>query len=261
MYVTLFVIQRYLLFPAYMANVTLGYLKTPAEYPLSGFREVTLETADHVHLVSWLHDPAPGRPVILYLHGNAMHIAARISRYRAFADAGFGMMALSWRGYGRSGGSPSEEGLYRDARAAIALLQTTYPGSGIILYGESLGTGVAAQMATEYPVYGVVLQSAYTSIEDRVADIYWFLPGIHYLVRDRFDSLSKVARIHAPVLIIHGDRDDVVPFSDGRKLARNVTAPACFVVAHGAGHVNIPDRLITGAVTRFFTGARTCPAP
>jgi fermentation-respiration switch protein FrsA (DUF1100 family) len=261
MYVTLFLIQRYLIFPAYMANVTLGYLKTPAEYSLPGFREVPLETVDHVHIVSWLHDPAPGKPIILYMPGNAMHIAARIPRYRAFAEAGFGVMALSWRGYGRSEGSPSEEGLYRDARAAIALLGKTYPASGIILYGESLGTGVAVQMATEYPVYGVVLQSAYTSIEDRVADIYWFLPGIHYLVRDRFDSLSKVSRIHAPVLIIHGDRDDVVPFSDGKKLARNVTAPLCFVTAHGAGHVNIPDALIARAVTSFFTAGRTCPAP
>jgi len=252
MYVVLFLIQRFLVFPAYMANITLGKLKAPEAYGLKGFSELQLTTADQVHLTAWSHDPAEGKPIVLYFHGNAMHLAARVSRFNAFAHEGYGVFALSYRGYGTSEGSPSEHGLYADARAAIAWTNGHYAHPCIILYGESLGTGVAAEMAKEYNVYGLVLQSAYTSIADVAAETYWFLPGTHALVRDQFNTLSKLHGIHCPVLILHGDQDDQIPFEHGQKLAAAANAPKRFVPVHGAGHVNIPDAVILRAMGEFF---------
>ena len=122
----------------------------------------------------------------------------------------------------------------------------------IILYGESLGSGVAVEIAKEQPVFGVVLQSAYTSIPNRVEEIYWFLPGIRYLVRDRFNSLSKIAGIHSPILIIHGGRDGVIPISHAEKLAKSATAPNELVVVSDGGHMDIPNSLILSAMKNFF---------
>ena len=107
-------------------------------------------------------------------------------------------------------------------------------------------------MAKEQPVFGIVLQSAYTSVADVAAQTYWFLPGIHYLVRDRLDSLSKIAEIHDPILIIHGDRDHLIPITHGKKLAAAVTSCTQFITVPNAGHVDIPDQLIIKAVLDFF---------
>lgn len=252
LYVTLFVVQRYLLFPSYIADFVQGELKAPADYQLAGFEEIHLTTDDKVQLVAWFHPPAKDMPVVLHLHGNGMHIAARTPRYHALTKAGFGVLALSWRGYGTSEGSPSEEGLYRDARAAMAYLIPTYTPSGIIVYGESLGSGVAVQMATEYAVAGVVLQSAYTSVANRACEIYWFLPGLRYLIRDPFDSISKIAAIASPTLILHGSQDTHIPIHHGKKLAQHVTAKMRFVEVEGAGHVNIPDARIVSEMRDFF---------
>jgi len=252
MYVVLFAIQRYLVFPAYMANL-MGGLKTPAEYGLADFTEVSLSASDGIHIMGWAHPPQGDMPIILYFHGNAMHLGARVLRFEAFAKEGYGVFALSYRGYGKSAGSPSEEGLYMDARAAIAWINQNYIHPKIILYGESLGSGVATEMAKEYPVYGVVLQSAYTSVADVAAETYWFLPGTHYLVRDTFDSLSRISAIHCPVLLLHGDRDDVIPIEQGRALAAKANEPKRFITVHGAGHMDIPDAVIIKAMRDFFT--------
>ena len=127
LYVALFLMQRYLVFPAYMANIVNGNLADPAHYGLKDFSEIPLTTSDNVHILGWSHDPAPGMPVILYFHGNAMHIAAHAQRYMNFAHAGYGVFALEYRGYGRSEGSPSEEGLYKDARATMEWLHNKHP--------------------------------------------------------------------------------------------------------------------------------------
>ena len=251
-YVVLFAAQRYLVFPAYMADLTLGKLQTPADYGLADFTEVHFTAEDGVPIMGWSHPSEKSMPDILYLHGNAMHIAGRAQRYQAFAEAGYGVLALSWRGYGKSGGEPSEEGFYHDARAAITWLKHAFAAPKIIIYGESIGSGVAVEMAKEQPVFGIVLQSAYTSVADVAAQTYWFLPGIHYLVRDPLDSLSKIAEIRSPILIIHGERDDLIPIAHGKQLAAAATSRTQFIAIPNAGHVDIPDQLVIKAMLDFF---------
>lgn len=252
----LFAMQRYLLFPSDVADRALGKLKAPADYGLTDFTEVYFDAEDGEHIMGWVHPPAEGKPIILYLHGNAMHIAGHIHRYQAFVNAGYGVFALSWRGYGKSEGSPSEEGFYRDARAAIAWLKQAYDEPKIIVYGESIGTGVAVQMAKEQPLFGIVLQSAYTSIAVMAAQTYWFLPGIYYLVRDPLDSLSKIAQVSSPILIIHGEQDNLIPIEQGRTLAAAATSRMQFIAVPSAGHVNIPNELIVKAMQDFWADSR-----
>jgi alpha-beta hydrolase superfamily lysophospholipase len=251
-YLALFLLQRYLIFPAYIANMSNGALRMPADYGLKDFKEISFTTHDNVRLVAWVHPPAKGMPIVVYFHGNAMHIAGRIPRYIALADAGYGVMALSWRGYGRSEGSPSEIGLYNDARSALDWLKANYPSTHILLFGESLGTGVAVQMATEYPVAGVILQSPYRSITQMTHEIDWYLPFIQYFVRDSFDSFSKVGHLQAPVLIFHGTKDEVVPFAHGKALNTKIASRHEFIAVPNAGHVNIPDDIILKGMKEFF---------
>jgi len=252
-YTILFFVQGYLLFPSYMANSMLGKLRYPVEYNLENFREVELKTVDNIKIMGWVHSPKKNNPIILYLHGNASHIAARIPRYKEFVSAGYGIFALSYRGYGNSEGSPSEQGLYEDARTAIKWINENYESAKIIVYGESLGSGVAAQMATEYELYGIVMQSAYTSIDDMAAETYWFLPFIKHLNRNHFDSLSKIQNVHIPILFFHGNKDSVVPFAHGKQLFETANEPKKFVAVEGANHMNIPDELVVKAMKDFFT--------
>lgn len=252
MYLSLFLIQRWLIFPAYMAHLVQGELHPPSAYGLKDFSEIQLVTSDNVHVMGWFHPAASDHAIILYFHGNAMHLGARAQRFATFAKEGYGVFALSYRGYGKSEGFPSENGLYNDARAAIAWIHQHIKNPKIILYGESLGTGVATEMSKEYNTYGLVLQSAYTSIPTMASEIYWFLPGAKHLVFDKFDSLSKIADINSPVLIIHGTQDDQIPIAHGKALATKAHEPKRFLEVKGAGHVNIPDTTILNAMNDFF---------
>jgi fermentation-respiration switch protein FrsA (DUF1100 family) len=205
--------QRQLL---YHPNVN---IKPPQSYNLHSFKEVQLYAADKTALQAWHHPSKDGFPTILFFHGNAGHLGDRAEFLNSLSQAGFGIFALSYRGFGGSKGSPSEEGLYQDARAAIEYARTNLKLSAdkIILYGESLGTGVAIQMVIEFPTLALILQSPYTCISDRGQERYPFVP-VSLLLKDRFDSLSKISNIRSPLLILHGEEDKVVPIEDGRIL-------------------------------------------
>lgn len=221
--------QRYLL---YYPNRD---LKSPEFYELINFKVKTFQTADGIKITTWYKDPNNKEmPIIVYFHGNAGHLGFRSDRFRKLSDAGFGILALSYRGYGDSEGTPSEEGFYNDARTIMDSVKEDK--HKIIIYGESLGTGVATQMATEYKVSGLVLESPFTSVPDRAQQIYWWIPA-RFMVKDKFDNLSKIRSINnTPLLIIHGGKDTIVPLEHGKNLYNTAEKPRQFTSDENMGH-------------------------
>ena len=188
----------------------------------SGVPEMTalrLPTTEGLELLAWWRAPRDGNaPVLMVLHGNAGHIGDRADKVRDYLDAGYGVLLLSYRYNAGTGGDPSEANLFADARAGLAFLKRErIPDNRIVLYGESLGSGVVVAMAVEYPVGGLVLEAPYSSMADMAQHHYWYVPS-RWLVRDRFDSMSRIDDVSAPLLVIHGGKDTVIPLKFGRRL-------------------------------------------
>jgi uncharacterized protein len=213
--------------------------KTPAEVNLTGTVEVPLVTSDGLHILAW-HSPAsPGAPTLVFFHGNGGVISARHWRIRRGQKMGYGVLLVEYRGYGKSDGVPTEEGLYADARAALDWLEHNgVPSTSTILYGESLGSGVAVKMATERRVAGVILEAPYTSTIDVAALNYWMFP-VHWLMSDRFDSLSRIKDIQAPLLVMHGALDATIPQSQGRALLAAAVEPKLGYFPPDAHHLDL----------------------
>jgi fermentation-respiration switch protein FrsA (DUF1100 family) len=225
----------------------------PAAAGLPQAEEIVLDTADGERAIAWHVAPHAGKPVLLYFHGNGGSLAWRGERLRSLTADGTGLLALSYRGYGGSSGSPTEKGLIEDAFAAYAWVVARYGAARIALWGESLGSGVAVALAAERPVACVVLESPFTSIADIGAQHYWFLP-VRWLIKDPFRSDLRIGKVAAPVLVLHGERDNVVPIAFGERLYGLIKAPKRFVRFPAAGH---NDLGVQGAleVARQFIAA------
>lgn len=204
--------------------------------PGLGLSEVTLETADGLQLLAWY---AAGNPTVVYFHGNGGNIGYREERYRRLIAAGLGLLAVEYRGYGGNEGRPSEKGFYADARAALDFLDREGVAAGArVLYGESLGSAVAVKVASERPVGALVLEAPMTSVAELAQFHYPMFPA-RWLVRDRFDSLARIAAVGAPVLVLHGELDRVVPVEFGRRLYEAAKEPKEMRVFEGAGHEDL----------------------
>jgi uncharacterized protein len=205
----------------------------PSRVGLS-FRDVVFEADDGVRLHGWL---VPGRvdTVLLWCHGNAGNISHRLENIRLFADElGVGVFIFDYRGYGRSEGAPTEAGLIADAHAARgALLREGTPSHRIVYFGRSLGAAVAINLALEHPPVALVLESPFSSV---AAMANRTLPGAGYLMRTQWDSLAKIPQVRAPLLILHGDADEVVPFAHGRELFAAASPPKSFHAIRNARH-------------------------
>jgi uncharacterized protein len=206
----LYVMQRKLLYhPAETYHSPSGLPK---------MQEVTLHTTDGFTLRSWYQPAKKHHPTVLFLHGNTGGLTERIAYYRTIIEHGYGVFALDYRGYSGNGGTPTEAGLYTDARTAMAYLLThDTPPSTIIAMGHSLGTGVAVQIATEYPLHSLVLLAPFTSMVDVASERYPYIP-VSLLLRDRYDSLSKASNVQEPVWIFHGTADEVIPSVHSKQL-------------------------------------------
>ncbi|MDP3561849.1 MAG: alpha/beta hydrolase [Legionellaceae bacterium] len=184
---------------------------------------IHLHTADNLKLYSWYKPAQANQPTILFLHGNAGHIGFRMPLMRALLDAGFGVLLLEYRGYGGNKGSPTEGGLYIDAETALQfLVHAGLKPQQIVVFGESLGTAVATKIAVQKPFCAVILQSPLTALAP-VARYHY--PWIFIKPRDRFNSLERIKQIKAPILIIHGKLDPVIPFSEGLTLFNQANNP------------------------------------
>jgi fermentation-respiration switch protein FrsA (DUF1100 family) len=212
------------------------------------FDDVTVPTADGQRLHAWwIPATAPVIAHVLLCHGNAGNISDRIPHVALLSAAGFDVLAFDYRGYGRSSGRPSESGTYSDARAARdALLQQDGVDATRLLYlGESLGGAVALALALERPPSGLVLQSAFTSVRDIARLHYPFLPRA--LVPDAYPSLRRIGELRAPLLVLHGADDRIVPVMDGQALFEAAPDPKRIEIFDDVGH----NDLITRAGTRW----------
>lgn len=220
----LFLFQRSLLYhPSAM-------LPTPADSGVGEMRVVKLHTEDGLTLQAWYAPPrSAGGPVVVYFCGNAGHIGYRAFKIRRLLDGGFGALLVGYRGFGGNPGSPTEDGLYADGRAALRFLAGEGVDAGhTVLYGESLGSGVAVRMAREQagvgPVAAVVLETPYTSIADVAAWHYPLVPA-RWLIRDRFNAVSAIGAISAPLLVFHAHDDSIIPIALARRLFEAALQP------------------------------------
>jgi len=201
------------------------------------FRDVTFAAADGVELHGWL---IAGRTptTLLYSHGNGGNIGDRVRIARLLVDQlGVGVFMYDYRGYGRSRGAPSEAGLVSDAVGArAALLREGVAAEHVVYFGRSLGSAVTVDLALAHPPRGVVLEAPFTSVRAMANTV---LPGAGYLFRTRWDSLAKIGRLKAPLLIIHGESDEVVPFAQGRALFEAAPEPKTFVALRGSRHYEL----------------------
>lgn len=185
----------------------------------TGFDQVSLRTADGLDLAAVYRPAAPGMPTIVFFHGNGDSWTGSAAATAALAEASYGVLVPEYRGYGGNHGKPSEAGLYKDGRAAIAWLKARGIGSDrLVLIGNSLGSGVATQLALDTRPAALVLVSAFSSLPDVVIEKLTWLPG-RWMVSDRFDNAAKIGRITAPVLILHGTMDAMVLPAQAQQLA------------------------------------------
>jgi uncharacterized protein len=203
---------------------------------------VRLKTEDGESLLAWSIPPLAGRPLILYFHGNSGGIDLRIERFHAIAKAGMGLLAIEYRGYASSTGSPSESGLKLDGEAAYAAaVASGVAPERIVPLGESLGSGVAVALAARHTVGALVLDSPYSSIADVAAAAYWFVPA-RALIRDPFRNDLLIGSVKAPTLIVHGTKDTVVPIRFGEKLFALANPPKEFWRVEDAVHLALGER-------------------
>jgi hypothetical protein len=210
----------------------------PSAIGLPNVEEQVIETPDGARVLAWWGRARPGQPTLLYFHGNAGSFLDRAERFRSYLARGRGMLMMTYRGYGGSTGSPSEAANVADAKLAYRhLLKLGVRPEDVILYGESLGSGIAVQVAAEHPVGGLILDAPYTSAVDLAASVYPFLP-VRALMTDRYETLRYIAKVRAPILVVHGDRDRVIPLEMGRAVYAAARGPKRIEILPGAGHVN-----------------------
>jgi fermentation-respiration switch protein FrsA (DUF1100 family) len=214
-----------------------GERRPPEQAGVPEMYPVFAGTGDGLDLEGW-YAPAtdPANLTVVYFHGNAGNISVRGPHMRALLDAGLGVYLAGYRGYAGNPGSPSEEGFYLDARAALNFIAAdgVLPNK-TVLFGESMGTGVAVQMGIERDVAAVVLNAPFTSMPDVAAIKYWMYP-VRLTMWDQYDSLSKIADINAPLLVMHGTADQVIPVEMSRTLLAEAVEPKVGMFIEGADH-------------------------
>ncbi len=257
----LLAIYALIVLAAWLGQRRLMYIPTttriqPAAAGLADAAEIELATGDGERVVAWRARAKAGQPTLLYFHGNAGSLLNRAMRMRRYQERGFGFLIMSYRGYSGSTGRPSEAANVADARLAYdRLIADGVAPADIVLYGESLGSGVAVQIAAEKPVGAVVLDAPYTSMIDMAVRAYPFLP-VRPLLADRYESAQHLARVSAPVLIMHGARDRVIPVAMGQQLYAMAKEPKRLILFPEGGHTDLDDFGAVDKVAAFVGESR-----
>ena len=210
---------------------------TPGDVGLE-FEDVRFQASDGVALHGWFV-AGGGDATLVWFHGNGGNIGHRVGNIRELVERlQISIFIFDYRGYGRSEGSTYEEGTYLDAESAITYVRSRgdVDPEKTIYFGRSLGCAVAAEMAIKYPPRALICESGFTSVRAMTKSVYPFLPGLQLLVTTKYDTLSKIAWVDVPVMVLHGDRDEIVPFSMSRELFDAAKGPKRFYTIEGAGH-------------------------
>jgi len=247
----LYLMQRAIMYPVPQVERV-----APAAAGLPQAQDLVLETADGEKVIAW-HVPArAGKPVVLFFHGNGEVLAWRVPRFRALVADGTGLIAVSFRGYGGSTGTPSEAGLIADGEAAYRFAAARYAPGRIVPFGYSLGSGVAVAVAATHPVGGLILEAPYTSTVDVAAAAFPYLP-VRALLRDRYHSDRRIGAVRAPVLVLHGVKDKVISIGFGERLFALASEPKRMVRFPDADHVNGDDAGVVKAAREFMASLPT----
>lgn len=219
--------ESYVFFPSRAVHAT------PAAVGLD-YDDVRVETDDGVIIHGWFLPAAGARFTVLFLHGNAGNISHRLDSLRLFHRLGLNILIMDYRGYGRSQGRPSEQGTYQDAEAAWRYLVRTrgIPPEQVLVFGRSLGGGVATWLALEHPVGGLIIESTPTSVPDMGTEVYPFLP-VRLLARLHYNTLRRIPDVNVPVLVIHSSDDEIVPARHGRRIFAAAREPKAFLAIRG----------------------------
>jgi len=242
----LFFLQRKIIF-----NVS-SKPKKPLEYGLINIQELEIFTDDGVGLLCWYSKAEANNPTLIYFHGNSFDIGERAYRIDKYIKQGWGVLLVSWRGFSGNKGKPSETNLYTDAEAIMKWVdkQNLNKSYEIVLYGESLGSGVAVEMATRYSFKSLILEAPFTSIVDIAQNRYKIYPA-KFLVLDKFDNFSKILKIKSPLLIISGKKDEVVPHDHSIRLFNKAKKPKDCLFIDEALHNNLYEFGIEKKVINF----------
>src|SRR5437762_8059962 len=208
----LFFAQRSMLYPIPQTTRT-----SPKDADFAEAEEQVLRTGDGERVIAWHVAPREGKPVVIFLHGNGDILAWRVPRFRALTADGTGLVAVSFRGYAGSSGHPAEAGLLDDADAGYAFAAQRYPPERLVVWGFSLGSGPAVALAAKRRIDKLILEAPYTSTTDVAAPLFPLTP-VRWLMRDQFRSDQRIANVRAPLLIMHGERDQVIPIGLGERL-------------------------------------------
>jgi|TARA_B100000035_G_scaffold142820_1_gene121544 hypothetical protein len=216
-------------------------------------KEVKVETNDKINLLGWYHEKDIKKyKTILFFHGNAGSLENRIHKLNHFRDMNVNFLIIAWRGFSGNKGKPSEEGLYEDGKSAINwLVNKGVKQENIILYGESLGTGVATHLAQNKKFAGIILETPFTSMVDAAKNFYPYIP-VSLLLKDKFDNKNKIKNINIPVLVMHGEADQIVPFFMGKKIYEIAKEPKYSYFTKHDNHMMEYDENLIKAFNSFL---------
>jgi len=214
---------------------------------------VRIKTSDNIELLGWYHEKnLKDFKTLIFFHGNAGSLENRIHKLNHFRDMNINFLIIAWRGFSGNNGNPSEQGLYEDGKSAIDwLIKKGVSEKNLILYGESLGTGVATHLAQNKNFAGVILETPFTSMIDAAKKFYPYIP-VKLLLKDKFENYKKIKNINLPILIMHGEVDQLVPFSMGKKIYEIANQPKYSYFTKYDNHMMEYDENLVLALKSFI---------
>ena len=248
--VLLFIFQRNLMYHPNENNYFGDKLEVNIE-------KVNIKTSDNINLLGWFHKKDLNKfKTIVYFHGNAGTLENRIHKLNQFKHMEVNFLIIAWRGFSGNEGKPSENGLYIDGLSAINwIIDQGVKEEDIILYGESLGTGIATELAQHKNFAGVILETPFTSMINAAKEFYPYIP-VNILLKDRYENYKKIKNINIPILIMHGEKDKIVPFKMGKKMYQLANEPKYFYFTKHDDHMMIYDDQLLSVLKDFIQGLR-----